>query len=488
LPESSFSPGEDAGSFVLNEFRQISPERKNEADSARLAGAEFVFSVLEEKSYSNLLLGSVFEGKNLSPLDRSFATAIGYGTITYLVNIDAIASQVSINPFEKIDNYVKAIIRSAIWQIFWSEKIPEYAVCNESVKITALFGNPGSVKYVNGILREILRKKEHLREKYILNPKPFHLKCSLPPQLAGYFKKWFGIQRAICVARAMTENKGLSLRLNTQRQSLSVLKESLEKDGFYVRDSLYMQNALQIKSGGIPTDRILSFLRGEFTVQDESAMLVSVIADPRPGNIVADVCSAPGGKSCHLAELMENNGKIYASDINESRLQLVRENANRLGANIIDTMQTDFSNLDMQWEKELCDIVLADVPCSGLGILHKKPDIRIHMNHEKIIGLYPIQKNIVQNAAKLLKPGGVLIYSTCTLNPMENQEQVGYFLDNEGKDFIPEDFSELLPKTLKEIDPGLAHDAAKGMITIYPDLHGSDGFFIAKLRRRMITE
>lgn len=493
-------------------------------DSARLAAAEIVYMVLENKSFSNLSFESAFEGKNLTGIDRGFATAIAYGTLTRIVNIDAILISKSSVLINKLDPYVRSILRSAIWQIFWSDQIPDYAVCNESVKIAKIYSNSGGVSFVNAILRTLVREKESIDREFVTDPKAFYLKCSMPPELAGYFKKWFGEERAIEICNSLNITAGISVRVNILKSNDdSVLKE-LDMQGCTIDSALFCPNTFTIRTNGIPVESLPNFKSGDFSVQDESAMLVSLVADPKPGNVIADVCSAPGGKSCHMAEIMHNAGKIFACDINTSRLKLIEENAKRLDITIIITFQKDASKpfeynavglkenksndgvvteyrptiqefdtdinittnsiiySDNPDVKEF-DIVLADVPCSGLGIMRKKPEIRINMTHEKITGLYDLQRDILANAATLVKPGGVLIYSTCTLNPKENQDRVNEFLQTSNSEFALEDFSSLIPLKLKNIDPQINENARNGMITLFPDIHGSDGFFISKMRR-----
>ncbi len=454
-------------------------------DDARLSAVKLVYLVTEERNFINLTLESVFENSNLTSLDRSFATAIAYGTLSDIVLIDEIIKLKSKVNFEKIDPFTKSILRTGLWQIFMSDKIPDSAACNESVKIAKTSGKNGSASFVNAILRSVVREKEELREKVISNPKKFYLKCGLPSELAGYFKKWFGEERAISVCQSMRETPLMGIRINKLTSTMEYVEKELDMQECDVFPGEFMENAFLIKTSGVPVEKIPAFLEGDFTVQDESAMLVSRILSPSPGSIVVDVCSAPGGKTCHMAEIMKNKGIIYAMDISKSRLLLVEETAKRLKINIIKTIEADATKtLEFSSEFSKADFVLADVPCSGLGIMRKKPEIKLNMTHEKIIALYDTQKAILDNASKILKPGGMLVYSTCTLNPEENENRIGKFLEENESKFEPVDFSGLIPDKLIEKDPAIAQAAKNGMITLVPDVHGSDGFFIAKIRRR----
>jgi len=424
-----------------------------------------------------------FSGKTLSNLDRAFATAIGYGTITHVVVIDAILSAYSSMPLDKVEPLIRTILRTGTWQIFWSEKVPDSAACNESVQLAKKVSNKGAASYVNGLLRTLVREKQSIQKTFILDPKEFYLRCSLPRELAGYFRKWFGETRSVSICDALNTPSPSTARVNTIRTGDEELRRELEMNGCATSDPIFMEHAFSIRTNGVLIESLTAFQNGEFIIQDEGAMLVTSIADPKPGQSVVDLCSAPGGKTCHMAERMENKGKITACDINPSRLSLVKENADRLGFSMIEYRQMDACD-PLPPGLPLADIVLADVPCSGLGVLGKKPDIRVHMTHEKMNALYPVQRRILENAATMVKPGGFLIYSTCTVNPAENQEQIQQFIDSQGNHFETIDISDRLPEKLIQLDPALLETATQGMVALFPDQHHCDGFFIAKLRRK----
>ncbi len=466
-------------------------ETDNRVDEARSAAVDLVYAVMENDSYTNLSVNQAFSGKNLSSLDRSFATALSYGTITRIVPIDAILSKYSAKPLDRLEPLIRTLLRVGAWQIFWSDRIPDFAACNESVKLAKRLTNPGAATYVNALLRTLIREKSSILQEFILAPKEFDLRCCLPRELAGSFKKWFGETRAIALCEAMNEPSAATARVNTHRSSVEKVRNSLDLSGCSTSDPVFMEDAFSLRTNGAMLETFPAFLQGEFVIQDEAAMLVSVIADPKPNQRVIDLCAAPGGKACHMAGRMQDQGEILACDINPARLELVRQNAARLGLSILRTLTMDACSItpvtfDPEGDPLLsrADIVLADVPCSGLGILGKKPDIRIHMTYEKMVSLYPLQERILENAAALVKPGGLLVYSTCTLNPKENQDRIRQFLDIHAGLFEPVDFSPLLPDRLVELDPSLAVEAAGGMLTLFPDRHCCDGFFIAKLRRK----
>ena len=468
-------------------------ETANRVDEARSAAVDLVYAVMENDSYTNLSVDQAFSGKPLSSLDRSFATALSYGTITRIVVLDAILSKYSAKPLDRLDPLVRTLLRVGAWQIFWSDRIPDSAACNESVKLAKRMTNPGAASYVNALLRTLIREKSSILQDFILAPRDFGLRCCLPSELAGSFRKWFGENRTLALCEAMNEPSPATARVNTQRASVVNVRNSLNSSGCTTSDPVFMEDAFSLRTNGSMMEALPAFVQGEFVIQDEAAMLVSVVADPKPGQRVIDLCAAPGGKACHMAGRMQDQGEIIACDINPARLELVRQNAARLGLSILRTLTMDactitpgigISDPDGAPSLSQADIVLADVPCSGLGILGKKPDIRIHMTYDKMVSLYPVQEQILENAASLVKPGGFLVYSTCTLNPKENQDRIRQFLDVHPSLFEPVDFSSLLPDRLVELDPSLAGAAAAGMLTLFPDLHHCDGFFIAKLRRK----
>jgi len=308
----------------------------------------------------------------------------------------------------------------------------------------------------------------------------------MSPEIAGYFKKWFGPQRSIEICDALHQNAEISIRINTLKTDKASVLERLKTAGVDIFPSHFISDAAVIRTSGKPVYALPGFREGEFTIQDEAAMLVGLIALPSAGSLVADLCAAPGGKTCHLGEIMKNTGNIVAFDLNASRIRLIDENMRRLGIGIIKCLEADARKISIQ---ELggnkADLVVADVPCSGLGILRRKPDIMLSMSHRKMLELYPLQKDILNNAASLVKKGGYLVYSTCTLNPEENERRIESFLADMNGRFETENFYEALPEGILTEDESIVSGAKKGMITLFPDKHGCDGFFIAKLRRNV---
>jgi 16S rRNA (cytosine967-C5)-methyltransferase len=246
-----------------------------------------------------------------------------------------------------------------------------------------------------------------------------------------------------------------------------------------------MTDALRLNLGGRAVYELPEFREGLFMIQDEGAMLASYLLEPEKGQNILDVCSAPGGKSCHIAELMGDKGRVLALDLYETRLELVEQNQGRLGITCIDTEAADSTKLQEEIPQYLgfFDGVLADVPCSGLGLLLRKPDIRLTMTYEKMQELIIVQARILRQAADFVKPGGTLVYSTCTINPNENDIQADLFLADR-TDFEKYPFSDILPEKIAASNPEHVESAANARLQLLPDSDGCDGFFIARFRRK----
>jgi len=273
--------------------------------------------------------------------------------------------------------------------------------------------------------------------------------------------------------------------VNRLRVTKAELAVCFTSDGVTAEDGLFMEEALRIDLSGHAVYELSGFKDGLFMIQDEGAMLASYILSPEKGQKILDVCSAPGGKSCHIAELMEDQGKVTALDLNEIRLNMVAQNQERLGLTCIDTAVADATKLGGELPQYLSyfDGVLTDVPCSGLGLLLRKPDIRLTMTYEKMQELLPVQAQILNQAAGFVRPGGTLVYSTCTINPHENGEQADNFLLNH-TDFEEYPFADILPAKIISLNPEHLKTALHGRLQLLPDVDGCDGFYIARFRRK----
>ena len=423
-------------------------------DEARQAAVRVLQEVLENGAYANLSSIRLLESNSLTSRDRAFASALIYGTISRLPALDYLLERVMTRPLARLDPAVRTILRMGAWQLYHAHAVPASAAVNESVKLALQLSNPGAAKFVNACLRRLSTSDR----PQIPASKPA-LAAGLSSELFGYFKKWFGLDEAMALASAALENvSATTVRANCMRTTPQDLLDRLGREGIKAEPGLYCPEALRLDLDGHSIRSLAAFQEGLLTAQDEAAMLVARIADPKPGWRVMDLCAAPGGKTTHIAECMNDQGQILAIDLSGNRLALVDDQARRLGLRSIRIAAADATKTD--WAAELlqkADLVLADVPCSGLGLLARKPEIRLTMTHEKISGLIPLQQQILVNAATLVRPGGLLIYSTCTINPDENIHQV---------------------------ESDIARSAASGWIQLLPHRHHADGFFIARLKRK----
>lgn len=442
---------------------------------ARMAALLALTKIEEEGAFSNLALSEVFARHDIDSRDRGLATEITYGVVSYKLTLDWLIAQVAGRPAEKLDRPVLLVLRIGFYQLFYLDRIPPAAVVHTTVELIKKTKKRALASFVNGVMRGALRKKDALpwpspQDDLLAN---LSLTYSHPPWM---IRRWLS-RMAEAETRALLQANNtvpaVSLRVNTLRTTRERLLACLAQGGWEVEASEIVPEGIVVtKSGGQITGHP-AYRQGLLQLQSESAMLVSHILAPSPGNKVLDACSAPGGKATHLAALMQNRGEIIALDIFPHRLQLVEANAKRLGVDIIKTQLLDAQLLTPD-HFGLFDHILLDVPCSGLGVIRRKPDIKWRRREEEIRQLAQMQKNILERAAGVLKRGGTLVYSTCTNEPEETIEIIADFLDRHPH-FQPVELSSYLP-------PGWHTEKSAPGIQLYPHLHGVDGFYIAKLR------
>ncbi len=456
---------------------QKTADGRQSADPARRAAFQVLQAVFEHQAYANLSSLQALSGPELSAQDRAFASAMIYGTISRVFSIDWLISQCSSREIKSLDQTVRTLLRMGVWQLYWSGSVPDSAAVNESVKLAHHLNKTSAAGYVNAVLRQISRERLALPDN-----KPPVL-YSLPPELYGYLKKWYADEAPLLAKAFLDEKKTISVRVNRCRTSPEKLGIQLQEKGMNVLPGQYCEEALQLELSGRAVSQLDAWQQGLLTVQDEAAMLAVCAADPQPGQRVIDLCAAPGGKTAHLFEKAKGNIELLAFDKNQQRLDLMQKNLALLGHQGINCRLGDATGTGM--DPALigsADLVLLDAPCSGLGLLARKPELRLTMTHEKMIQLYPLQAAMLDYAASLVKPGGCLIYSTCTMNPAENLEAVNAFCQRSPFSFEKTSISALLPDKLLAHDD-LRRQAADGWVQLLPHRHHVDGFFIARLRR-----
>lgn len=431
-----------------------------------------LIKIEQDKAYSNIALNNAVKEQRLGSQDSAFVSALVYGVLERKLTLDYIIKQYSKIPLRKIELKTKLILRLGILQLLFMDKIPESAAVNESVNLAKKHKLQKSAGFINGILRSITRAevKYTLPDKSDL-PYYYSIKYSVPSELAKLWIDSYGVSNAEELLGSLIGRPQICARVNTLKTDCGSLIASLEKEGVKAEKSTTVQNAVILNNTG-SVERLKAYRDGLFHVQDLSSQLGVYFLDPKPRDIMHDVCSAPGGKSFTSAQYMNNRGKIFACDLYDHKLKLINEGAKRLGIDIISAIRRDGAD---GAELPLADRILCDVPCSGLGVLSRKPEIRYK---EDLIdnSLPDLQYKILCNSAKNLAVGGRLVYSTCTLNPAENNQNTARFL-SEHPDF--EGVRLKLPDGIERMTGEQDHE-----ITLSPHKCGTDGFYIAAFTRR----
>jgi len=418
--------------------------------------------------YANLALDSGIKKFNITGDDRSLFTVLVYGTIEHKLTLDYYIDQLSSLPTEKIDAETRNILRLGLYQMIYT-RTADHAAVNETVSLAPM----RSRGFVNAILRAYIRKKDTLTlpSKETDLYRALSVTYSFPEATCQKLCESFGADEAERLMEAMCLPPPLTLRVNTLRISLNEFLERLEKIGVSAKRTDHAPFGVRLNDS-VSYSKLDSELHGLFFVQDEASQLASAALDAQKGDKVIDVCSCPGSKSFSAALHMENEGSIYAYDISKSKLPLIASGAERLGISIITSALQD-GRLPVEEHVGRADRVICDVPCSGFGVVAKKPDIR-YKDISEAAPLPNIQYDIICNAARYLKVGGTMIYSTCTVLPEENYGVIKRFLDSHGNDF------ELTPINIGDFS------VPEGYVTLFPHLHGTDGFFICKLTRKEV--
>lgn len=439
--------------------------------TARELALEAIHRVHQTEGYANILLPHMLSESSLSARDRALATEIVYGTLRSEGTLDWIIGRFLPHGLESVPPLALDILRMGGYQLIFTERIPAHAACNESVKLAKKFFPPRIANFVNAVLRRVATKKDELPwPDFNKNPVDFiSLKYSHPRWMVKMWVKELGLKETEKLCQANNLRPKLSVRVNTLKTSPEKLIPLLEKRKLKVVRSELIPEALIIREGRSVLN-LPEFKQGLFTVQGESSILVSRVVAPQAGETILDVCAAPGGKTTHLAQLMGNQGLIIAVDIHAQRLRLLRRTCKQLGVEIVATVEADGTLLGGVI-KEPVDRILVDAPCSGLGVLAKRPDSRWRKNLGQIKELSRLQVRLLESAAGFVKPGGVLVYSVCTISRKETTEVVKGFLKGH-------------PEFSLDDVPDMPQDSNfDGGFQLLPHKHGTDGMFIARLLR-----
>ena len=456
-------------------------------DKARELALKALYQIETEKAYSNIILDKLINEnrKQLTEKDLGLISELVYGVTTWKLTLDLIIKKYSKIRLKKISPWIINVLRMGIYQIIFLDKIPKSAAVNESVNLAKRYGHSSSANFVNAILRKVEKNDyDELTEKIeqIINNQEI-LKndeekklvwniLSIPEWIGKKLTEEYGIKEAIEICKNFNIKPKITIRINRLKTNKDELKKlfddrNIEYRETDINDFLILERIKNI-------ERLDLFRKGYFTVQDISAGLTAIVLDPKKDDVVLDACAAPGGKTTHIAELMENNGRIEAWDIYQHRTNLIKQNAERLGINIIKTNIQDATIFDEN-KIEKFDKILLDVPCLGIGVIKRKPDIKWSRKPEDVEEITKIQQQILENCSKYLKKGGYLVYSTCSILKEENEENVQKFLEKNPK-------FEIEKIQNKEIINYILKGKKCENIKILPD-EEKDGFFICKIKK-----
>lgn len=449
-------------------YNDSDSKENNMKINARKLALRILDEIDASKDFSHIVLNRTLAQFEVEPLDRRFASQLVFGVLENKLLLDYYIRKLSKVRFSRIDSTLVNILRLGLYQLAFLNKIPDSAAVNESVKLAKKLG-PREANSANGLLRTFVRGgcKIDLPDENKHPVTALSIKYSHPEWLVEMWLNAYGFAFTQQLLKANNATPSLTLRTQTLLISTEELAKKLTEQGVICEAVSWMDEGIVIKSlNHLSIADLVGYDDGWFQVQDLSSMCVGKYAGVKPNDLVVDVCAAPGGKSSHVAQLMGDKGKVIARDLIDEKCDLIKENINRLKLNAIVVEKFDARLCDETLIQK-ADVVLVDAPCSGLGIIRRKPDIKYNKTLEQLAELERIQTEILDQAAKYVKINGCLMYSTCTLNPKENQEIIKSFLVRDDAFEI-----EALPSSDEE-----------GFLTFFPHQHGTDGFFIAKLKR-----
>lgn len=435
--------------------------------NSREIALKILYKIETEFSFTNESISRFSKRFGLSDLDRRFITEIVVGTTKYRKRIDYLLSFVLKKDLMNLTPWIRNILRMGIYQIEFMDKVPHPSAVDESVKLALKFGHKGTSSLVNAVLRNYLREKKNIKYP---GDKIEYLSVyySFPEWMIRSWISFFGEKDTINLCEYFNQPPSLCFRVNSLKADLGEFEDALKNSKLKYRKGFYLKNFFYLDSH-IELEVFLPFSAGAIYVQDESAGLPVLLLEPKPDEVVLDLCVAPGGKAGFLAELMENKGEIFGVDINQERLKITEKNLKRLGVKTVkficaDAKDTSFCPVDK---------ILVDAPCTGLGVLGRNADLRWRKKEKDIEKMADLQLKILLNSADLVKKGGVIVYSTCTLTQKENDEVV--------KDFLKKrtDFKKV--SALKFISKRLVDE--KGMVRTFPFKHRIDGSFACRLEK-----
>ncbi len=454
-----------------------------DTENTRLLALEVLVEVEKKNIFAkDALHKTLYQKQFLSKQDRAFITRLVEGTTEYQTRLDYVINLYSKTKVNKCKPFIRCLLRMGVYQMLYMESVPNGVACNECVKLAKKKGFQNLAGFVNGVLRSVERNIDRIpyptQEDGMI---PYlSVRYSIPQWLVEHFLQWYDEAQVKQILEASLQTTGITIRINENKTTKQELTAKLTEHEIEVIEGYYSEDALHLSKINY-VNRIPGFKQGEFFIQDESSMLLYPIADIekawKPGEKlqILDLCAAPGGKCTHFAQKLGGKAIVEARDVSERKTALIKENRERLGLTNIEETIWDALILD-ESRKEWADLVIADLPCSGLGILSHKNDIKYHISEQQLLELSNLQKTILTNAVSYVKPGGVLLFSTCTINPAENRDNVEWALSHlpleaeSVKEFVPESLEQFVEDNMLQLLPGSCQ---------------CDGFFIAKFRKKV---
>jgi len=455
----------------------VSASKAVSAPSVREAAADILVQVEIRDAFADVLLDNALDAPIQDQRDRGLLTELVYGTLRWRARLDAELRSIILRPLEKTDPYLRNLLRLSLYQLRFLDKIPAYAIVNEAVALAKLAAGASAGGFVNAVLRGALRNPRDMPEPETSEANIAALAeyWSHPLWLTTKWRQMYGLGETIALLKANNQPSPLVVRANLLEGTRQELLNFFDDHDVVALPTVWSPQGIRLSSPSL-VSHLPGFSSGRFQVQGEASQLVTLLLDPKANERVLDTCAAPGGKTTHIAELMDNTGEVTAADVSPVGLQKIAANASRLGLQSIVTLPADFTLIPPAMQGvQPYDRVLVDAPCSGLGTLRAHPEIKWRRREKDIARLARLQRRILQSAAALLKSGGVLVYSTCTLTREENEHVIEQFLASH-RGFVLDDAARYLP-----LEAGALTQS--GYFLALPHQHGTDGFFAARMRK-----
>lgn len=444
----------------------------------RKAVFEIVFETLERGGHSDEIFHRiVLQEENYTKQQRSFLKRVSYGVIEKLVFLDRVIDSFSKMPVAKMKPVVRTVLRMGVYELWYMDSVPAAATCDEMVKLIKKKGLSSLSGFVNGILRNIARAEKDAFMCEILascksESEKMAVRYAMPVELVNLLCKGYGKKTAEKMFASFCEDNPITIRIQKMNATSRQVLEELNQAGVECVPCRYVKDAFHIR-GFDRVECLPGFAEGHYIIQDESSMLPVMVSGIVPGDVVVDVCSSPGGKALHAADCLRGEGLVSARDVSERKTVRIEENAKRLRADAVQVKVWDGQVPDEEW-REKADVVIVDVPCSGIGVIGRKPEIK-YMAAPNVENLCKLQRRIVTAAAGMVKPDGILVYSTCTVNPEENEQNARWMAEH--LPLTPVSLDDCLPDELRN------QLTRQGMLQIIPGIQEGNGFFVAKFRK-----